>query len=83
MAIATTIVQDAQGVVFSGTVNLTFADTTGISSATPLTVSGSQGDPIVVTPIHPLPNNAWKCEVTTEPRGHGHTLIQKGEAVTG
>jgi hypothetical protein len=79
MAIATTVVRTAFNSGFMGTVNLRIVDSTGVSSATPLTVNGD----LVLTPVHALPNGAWKCEVTATPRGSNRLFIKPGDAVTG
>lgn len=79
MPIATTVSRVVPNSGFMGTVNLRIADSTGVSAATPLTVAGD----LVLTPVHALPNGAWKCEVTTTPRGSNRLIIKLGDAVSG
>jgi hypothetical protein len=79
MAIATTVSRVVANSGYMGTVNLRIADSTGVSAATPLTINGD----LVLTPVHALPNGAWKCEVTATPRGSNRLIIRVGDAVTG
>jgi hypothetical protein len=79
MAIATTVVRTAFNNCYMGTVNLRILDSTGVSTATPLTVAGD----LVLTPVLALPYSEWKCEVTTTPRGSNRLFIKPGDTVTG
>jgi len=90
MAIATTIrtfapvMHTGQG----GWVNLSLVSTTGISAATPLTITPSAGatgasGPIVVTPYQELPNLGYKCRITSMPVPRNYLTIRGGDAVTG
>jgi hypothetical protein len=79
MPIATTVARNVANPGYQGTVNLRVASTAGISAATPLTVGGD----LVLTPVHELPFNAFKCEVTGTPRGSNRMIIRAGDAVTG
>jgi hypothetical protein len=96
MAIATTIRTFAP-VVHTGNgswVNLTFASTTGISAATPLTITSASAlganalgvsGSIVVTPYQELPNLSYKCRITNggAPPFHNYLTIRGGDTVTG
>lgn len=79
MAVATTVRKDARNPSLYGTVNLRVIDPTNVVAGSVLTIGGD----LVLTVVHELPNNSFKTEVTTCPRGHGHLLIQRGETVTG
>jgi len=90
MAIATTIRTFAP-VMHTGKygwINLTLASTTGISAATPLTITPAAGapgaaGPIVVTPYQELPNLGYKCRITSAPVPANYLTIRSGDAVTG
>jgi len=91
MAIATTIRTFAP-VMHTGQygwVNLSLASTTGISAATPLTITSAAGAPgasgatIVVTPYQELPNLGYKCRITTPAQFGNYLTIRGGDAVTG
>jgi len=92
MAIATTIrtfapvMHTGQG----GWVNLSLVSTTGISTATPLTITPQAGaagigaaGPIVVTPYQELPNLGYKCRITSMSVPRNYLTIRGGDAVTG
>ena len=92
MAIATTIRTFAP-VIHTGLyswVNLSLVSTTGISPATPLTITsavgapGASGNGVVVTPYSELPNFGYKCRVTGTPSlSKNYLTIRGGDAVTG
>jgi hypothetical protein len=79
MPIATTVVRPAFNPLLYGTVNLRMADTTGVSSATPLTIAGD----LVVSPLVELPYGEWRCEVITMPVSNNRLIIRIGDTVTG
>jgi hypothetical protein len=62
-----------------GTVNLRLLDSTGVSSATPLTIAGDT----VVVPQVQLPFSEWKCEVISLPNTKGRMFFRVGDTVTG
>jgi len=91
MAIATTI-RSFSSVVHTGVggwVNLSLVSTTGISAATPLTITSAAAlnlgvsGPIVVTPYAELPNLGYKCRITSAPPYHNYLTIRAGDTVTG
>jgi len=89
MAIATTIrsVSSEFNRNKYGWINLSFTATTGISAATPLTITSGSGrgaaGPIVVTPYQELPNLSFKCRITTTPVPANYLIIRGGDTVTG
>lgn len=79
MAVSTTVVRPVFNPGFNGWINLPLASTAGISAATPLTVAGD----LVLTPVHELPNNWYKCAVTGTPPGSNRLILRIGDTVTG
>jgi hypothetical protein len=86
MAIATSIRSFAS--VFNsgvgGWVNVTLGSTTGISAATPLTVtSAATGATLTLTPYQELPFLGYKCRIAASAPLHAYLFIRGGDTVTG
>jgi hypothetical protein len=79
MAVSTTIRRANFNTGYMGTINLYPLSTAGIVAGGVLTIAGDLG----VTPIHPLPFNGWKTEVTGTPRGSARLIVRIGDTVTG
>jgi hypothetical protein len=96
MAIATNI-RSFSSVMNTGNgswINLSLVSTTGISAATPLTITSANAlganalgvsGSIVVTPYQELPNLGFKCRITNggAPPYGNYLTIRAGDTVTG